>query len=164
MCNCVWLNLNELLKRCQEPLDVRAFTDRQRWVQCPALLCSTPPVHLSVEWTIWTHWPELTCSCSHITKGVSFRGAHRNLKGCERHEWGKKLNLHSLGLFATRIEAAQEEKSATWSMIVLWLREVVHIPVRQRNNSAGNQINKSRSQTQTPWCTLLKHPFILIQS
>lgn len=36
-------------------------------------------------------------------------------------------------------------------MILPWFREFVHVPVRQHNNSAaGNQINKSRSQTHIP--------------
>lgn len=65
--------------------------------------------------------------------------------------WGKKAEFAFIsGVCDTGLSSVRG-KSATPSMILPWFREFVHVPVRQHNNSAGNQINKSKSQTQIRW-------------
>lgn len=78
-----------------------------------------------------------------VTKGV------RNTENTEISEDMKGKNL--LSLVRALHWSDMRGKSATRSMILPWFREFVHVPVWQHNNSAGNQINKSRSQTQIPW-------------
>lgn len=79
--------------------------------------------------------------------GVSFRGGCRDRVGYERREHTENIGLNSLVVSVTPTEAARErkEKSAR-SLILPWFREFVPVPVRQLNNSAGNLVNKPRTQ------------------
>lgn len=83
--------------------------------------------------------------------GVSFRGGCRDRVGYERREHTENIGLNSLVVSVTPTEAARErkEKSAR-SLILPWFREFVPVPVRQLNNSAGNLVNKSRTQNPNP--------------
>lgn len=82
---------------------------------------------------------------------VSFRGGCRDRVGYERREHTENIGLNSLVVSVTPTEAARErkEKSAR-SLILPWFREFVPVPVRQLNNSAGNLVNKSRTQNPNP--------------
>lgn len=165
---CCLVEFIQLLSSTQSEFEWAPKTTGRSWMKghLQTAMHSVSSFSLDSNWTegltSLAQWPELTCSRSHITKGVSFRGAHGNLCGFERHEHRKKLNLHSLVVSVALVEAVGARgKSATRSMILPWFREFVHVPVRQHNSSAGNHINKPRSQTPILWYT---HTHTLLKS